>query len=112
MPAIATRPSLGVNKPHKTRIVVVLPAPLAPKNPKISPALTVKDTEFTAVKSPKRTASRSTSTAIVIGVFPKQFFERLRTGGAHDVARLAVSQHGPLAEHVHPVTTFCFVHVR
>ena len=33
-------------------MVVLLPAPLGPKNPKISPTFTEKETSFTAITSP------------------------------------------------------------
>ena len=42
------------------RIVVDFPAPLGPKKPKISPRLTSKLTELTAMKLPKRRLSLST----------------------------------------------------
>ena len=44
-------------------MVVVLPAPLGPRKPKSSPASTENEMSFTAVKSPKRRTSPSTSTA-------------------------------------------------
>ena len=45
------------------RIVVLLPAPLLPRKPKISPARTSKLSSSTAVKSPKRRVRRRTSMA-------------------------------------------------
>ena len=48
------------------RMVVDLPAPFAPRKPKISPSLTVSDTRSTAVKAPKRLVSSRISTAAVI----------------------------------------------
>src|SRR5713101_6162711 len=46
------------------RISVLLPAPLGPSNPKISPSFTVKETSFTAVKSPYFLTMCSTSMAL------------------------------------------------
>jgi hypothetical protein len=40
-------------------MVVLLPAPLGPRNPTISPRATSKDTSSMAVKAPKRLVSRS-----------------------------------------------------
>ena len=45
------------------RIVVVLPAPLAPRKPKISPRGTLNETRSTATKSPKRRVRSLTRTA-------------------------------------------------
>ena len=46
-------------RPQSIRIAVVLPAPLAPRNPKISPGATLKLMPSTAVKLPKRLVSFS-----------------------------------------------------
>ena len=47
-------PALGASSPVSMRIAVVLPAPLAPRNPNTSPARTSKVMLSTAVKPPKR----------------------------------------------------------
>jgi hypothetical protein len=44
---------VGFSKVVNIIIVVLFPAPLGPKNPKISPFFTEKETSFTATKSPK-----------------------------------------------------------
>src|SRR6266481_6101567 len=51
------------------RISVVLPAPLGPSKPKISPVGTVKLTSFTATKSPNCFLSLLTSIAFISVVF-------------------------------------------
>src|SRR5580704_678166 len=45
-------PEVGGSSPHKIRIVVDLPAPFGPRNPKISPRVTSSETLSTATKSP------------------------------------------------------------
>src|ERR1035437_5852835 len=52
-PATIASPEVGSSSPQSMRIVVVFPAPFAPKNPYISPFSTSKDMESTATKSPK-----------------------------------------------------------
>src|SRR5437763_417526 len=47
-PATVALPPLGGRRVASILSVVVLPAPLGPRNPKISPALTVRSTPFTA----------------------------------------------------------------
>src|ERR1051325_11353480 len=47
-PATRPRPDVGSNCPLSIRIVVVFPAPLWPRKPKISPASTEKDMSSTA----------------------------------------------------------------
>ena len=49
MPQIATLPESGRINPVSIRIVVVLPAPFGPRNPKTSPARTSKDTSETGL---------------------------------------------------------------
>ena len=46
-------PLVGCDKPANMRMAVVFPAPLAPKNPKISPRRTLKLMPSTAWKPPK-----------------------------------------------------------
>src|SRR6478736_7492739 len=58
-PAIVALPEVGRLSPHNMRIAVVLPAPLAPRKPKISPLYTSKEIWSTAQKSPKRLVSCS-----------------------------------------------------
>src|SRR5258708_3242354 len=53
-PSTAASPLVGVSRPQRIRIVVDFPAPLGPRNPKISPRFTVSVTWSTATKSPKR----------------------------------------------------------
>src|SRR5579871_1098768 len=62
-PPTVARPDVGPSKPHRMRMVVDLPAPLGPRNPKISPRRTSIDTLSTATKSPKRFVSCSILTA-------------------------------------------------
>src|SRR5687768_1956904 len=50
------------------RIVVVLPAPLLPRMPKIDPRGTAKETPVTAVNSPKRLVTSSKRTTGSAGV--------------------------------------------
>ena len=45
-------PDVGFSKVVSIIIVVLFPAPLGPKNPKISPVFTEKEISFTAVTSP------------------------------------------------------------
>ena len=56
-PATVPPPSVGRLRPHSIRIAVVLPAPFAPRNPKISPRPTSKLMWSTAVKLPNRLVS-------------------------------------------------------
>src|SRR5574344_283683 len=51
-PTVANPPD-GLLSPHSILMAVVLPAPLAPRKPKISPSATSKEILFTATKSPK-----------------------------------------------------------
>ncbi len=62
-PATRPVPEVGASRPVSILIVVVLPAPLGPRKPKISPSGTWKLTWSTAVKSPNRRVSSLTSTA-------------------------------------------------
>src|SRR5918993_5390460 len=61
-------PELGRNSPHNMRIVVDLPAPFAPRKPKISPCCTWNESESTARKLPnRRERSRTSMAAMVSG---------------------------------------------
>src|SRR5580765_4907443 len=51
-PAIKAVPVVGESVPHSIRIVVVLPAPLGPIKPNISPDFTLNVKESTALKDP------------------------------------------------------------
>src|SRR6186997_1677506 len=62
-PSTRPVPEVGFSRPQSMRIVVDLPAPLAPRKPKISPASTVRLTPSTAVKAPKRFVRPASSTA-------------------------------------------------
>src|SRR5437879_6018405 len=53
-------------------MVVVLPAPLGPRNPKTSPSSTENETPFTASMRPNRRVSPSTS---IIGIAPDAYPE-------------------------------------
>src|SRR5687767_1191556 len=55
------RPPLGIMIPARLRIVVVLPAPLGPTSPRTSPALTAKESPWTAGRSPYSFCNPSTS---------------------------------------------------
>jgi hypothetical protein len=52
MPLTVTEPLVGSDRPATMRMVVVLPAPFGPRNPKIAPAAAVRLSPSTAVKSP------------------------------------------------------------
>ena len=63
MPATVAEPEVGAISVPRVRTVVVLPAPLGPRNPNTSPWATSKDTSEKAVRCPKRLVSRSTARA-------------------------------------------------
>src|SRR6185295_1243231 len=67
MPPTIAVPLVGLSRPHSIRMVVDLPAPLLPRNPKISPAWTSKLTRSTATNLPKRRVSSTTEIAIADG---------------------------------------------
>src|SRR5581483_10486766 len=56
-PRISMRPELGASNPVSILMVVDLPAPLGPRNPKNCPGATRKSTPSTAMSSPKRRVS-------------------------------------------------------
>jgi len=68
MTAHVAVPALGSDNPQSMRMAVVFPAPLAPRNPNISPFSTSKEILSTAVKAPnffvKATAVITFSVAI------------------------------------------------
>jgi hypothetical protein len=51
-PAMRAVPRLGGTTPQAIEIVVVLPAPLGPSRPKISPRDSVRSIAWTAVRAP------------------------------------------------------------
>jgi hypothetical protein len=63
IPATIAVPELGAIGVPNIRTVVVLPAPFGPRNPKISPPATLKDTSDTAVRPPKTLVRWLTSMA-------------------------------------------------
>ena len=66
-PATESHPALGVRTVVSILIVVVLPAPLGPRKPKMTPASKVNEMWSTAVKPSKRlTRSRASMIAAVI----------------------------------------------
>ena len=62
-PARRARPDVGCSSVQRILMVVVLPAPFGPRNPKISPAPTEKPMPRTASTSPYFLARSSTSMA-------------------------------------------------
>ena len=63
MPPTRAVPDDGRSNPHSMRMVVDLPAPLAPRKPKISPCFTENDRSSTATNDPKRRDRPRTSMA-------------------------------------------------
>src|SRR4030042_5038787 len=61
--ATCPEPPEGEMRPQSIRMVVDFPAPLGPRNPKISPVATVNEIRSTAVKEPKRFSRWATLTA-------------------------------------------------
>src|SRR5512145_1996945 len=70
-PSYRTPPASGAVMPMSIRSVVVLPAPLGPRKPKISPDRTSKDRSRTACRSPKRFEIPCTSRMGVIAAPPR-----------------------------------------
>ena len=56
-PQTVADPELGARSVASVRTVVVLPAPLGPRNPKISPRSISNDTSSKATRSPNRLPS-------------------------------------------------------
>src|ERR1043165_9391986 len=63
MPPTVAVPDVGFSSPHSMRIVVDLPAPLLPRNPKISPRATSNVTLSTATNWPNRRVRPRTTIA-------------------------------------------------
>ena len=59
-PPTVTLPEVAGRKPVMIRRVVVLPAPFGPRNPRISPGATSKETSRTASTGPYRLCRFST----------------------------------------------------
>ena len=53
-PSTVTRPAAGFSGVVSIRMVVVLPAPLGPSSPNVSPGRISRSTSFTATCSPNR----------------------------------------------------------
>ena len=60
-PSTRTVPLVAGMKPVMIRMVVVLPAPFGPRNPRIWPGTAVNDTSCTATRSPYRLLRCATS---------------------------------------------------
>src|SRR5437879_3383951 len=69
-PSTWAEPPLSGRSPVSILITVVLPLPLGPRKPKISPASTRKLTPSTAVKSPKRLTRPFATIAGVLPLLP------------------------------------------
>src|SRR4051794_13275166 len=90
------------------RMVVDLPAPFGPRNPKISPRPTFSETSSTATKSPKRFTSRSMTTASPSGCTERLALSHFRDEHVlkrrHDAPRLQAAPFrlpcGRIDEHV------------
>jgi len=65
-PPTSARPEVGSRRPQSILIAVDFPAPLAPRNPKISPSFTSNEMWSTAVKSPNRFVSPSTRIVLAL----------------------------------------------
>src|SRR4051812_38977984 len=65
-PTTSARPALAVSSVVRMRTTVVLPAPFGPSSPSTLPSATVRLTPSSAVVSPKRLTSPSTTMASVI----------------------------------------------
>src|SRR5690349_12905381 len=71
-------PASGVSNPHSMRMVVVLPLPLGPRNPKICPRSTLKAKSSTTMRLPKLLRNPRTSMAgSGLGVISMRFGLRL-----------------------------------
>ena len=60
-PSKRIEPAFGTRAPESTLKIVLLPEPLGPIRPRISPGSTRNETLLTAVKPPKRLVSPSTT---------------------------------------------------
>src|ERR1700694_5138636 len=83
-------PDVGATRPQSIRSVVVFPAPLAPRKPKISPRATWKLTPSTADTTPYRLTSCLASTAAVGPGSVEVIVCRVPVGRAGPLAPVAV----------------------
>src|SRR5689334_23893842 len=78
-PATVARPAVGVSSVVSTRRVVVLPAPLGPRKPTISPSATVRSTPRTASTVRLRLRNvRARPSASIIGILVPFLFVAAR----------------------------------
>ena len=63
LPSTSIRPLVGATSPSAMRRLVVLPAPLGPRNPRIDPALAANDSPSTAVNAPYLLVTSSRTSA-------------------------------------------------
>src|SRR5215469_10429164 len=96
-PATLSDPSLGLSTVVSILIVVVLPAPLGPRKPKMTPSGTANETWSSAVKPLKRlTSSRAAMVALII--FRRAAVGVARRGsdawGRGEAAELALDEPG------------------
>src|SRR3954463_16439487 len=108
---MAIEPLVGRRSVVSIWMVVVLPAPLGPRNAKISPAFTSKVTPATAVTSPKfltrswtlimpgSTTKMDTSRRVVIEVGDTHWASGV-VGGPGIIQQAVVNDLGPLPLHV------------
>src|SRR6186713_1416568 len=82
-PSIVTRPAAGGMKPVRIRMVVVLPAPLGPRKPRISPRATEKERSLMARVGPYDLVSPSTS--IIAGRLPGETLQPFAGRGERGV---------------------------
>src|SRR5262245_57256273 len=91
LPQMRTRPSVSGRMPARHRRVVVLPAPLGPTNPRISPVPTAKVSCDTASRPSYRLESPSTSsTHASVAVFRVSIAQVVRYDGAMRRAWFAI----------------------
>src|SRR5262249_24210995 len=82
-PSTVASPPLSGSRPVSILMTVVLPLPLGPKKPKISPLATSKLTPFTAVNLPKlRTSPRAAMAGSAAGAPPFGFWPERDKGSA------------------------------
>lgn len=76
-PATTALPEVGLLSPQSIRMAVVLPAPLAPRKPNISPLATLNDIWSTAVKLPNLLVSDSAYIAFSLILPAVKFYETI-----------------------------------
>ena len=81
IPATTAFPDVGRLSPQSILMAVVLPAPLAPRNPKISPFSTENEILSTAVKFPNRFVSDSACMAISLIIIIVKIHKTVFHGG-------------------------------